>query len=100
MPPSRTFALAPFGVAYTVPKLQAHRSELSSPWASYHPLRSGSVAVSASSWASTDAIASAPGLLLGLRVCTTQAEKHRAPSPMNAYLISVPRMVVFECQPQ
>src|SRR5258706_7214817 len=93
-------AVAPFELWYSVPNVQAHLSAFSSPRLSYQALRSGSVTASSSSWETMEAIPSAPVLPLGPVVCISQEDGHRAGSPMNAYLMSLPPIVPWVCQPQ
>jgi len=43
---------------------------------------------------------SAPAEPLGLLLCASHADGQRAGFPMNAYLMSLPEIVPFVCQPQ
>src|SRR5256885_1741554 len=98
--PSRMLAAAPLGVVYAAPNVHAHLSAFSSPKESNQAFRSGSVTVSSSSWAKTEAIPSAPALPFGLSDCFWHALGHRSPLPTNEYLISLSPMRPLVCQPQ
>src|SRR4051794_25489991 len=93
-------AFAPLAVAYVVPNVHAHLSAFSWPRTSYHAFRSGSVVASSSSWAMMLAMPSAPALPLGPVVCSAQALGQRSGLPTNAYLMSLPPIVAWSCQPQ
>src|SRR5215475_11988816 len=45
-------------------------------------------------------IPSAPLSLFGLLVCASQAEEQRSVLPTNAYLMSLPPIIAWLCQPQ
>ena len=78
VPPNLTLYLEPLLAVDSVPKVQAHLSAFSSPRESYQALRSGSVVASSSSWATMEAMPSAPALPLGLVVWAAQEERQRA----------------------
>src|SRR3954451_5715812 len=85
----------------SVPNFQSHWSAFSKPVCTFHQaFRSGSDTTSSSSRAAILIIPSAPLLLLGLTVCASQVLGQRSGLPMNPYLISVPAMDVWLCQPQ
>src|SRR5690349_19934360 len=101
LPPSFIFASDPLLTLYVVPKVHAHLSAFSWPRRSYQAFRLGSVTDSSSSWLMMDAIPSAPGLLFGEEVvCSSHADGQRSGFPMNAYLMFVPLIVPYVCQPQ
>src|SRR5215475_8210646 len=84
----------PFAAILVEPNCQAHMSAFSSPVRVDHQaLRSGSLIASSSSCAMTDAMPSAPELLLGLIVWASQAEGQRSELPTNEYLMSAPAML-------
>src|SRR5215467_14009537 len=94
------FAELPFAVVCSVPKVHAHQSAFSSPRVSYQAFRSGSVTDSSSSWAMIDAAPSAPTSPLGAPVPFVHALGQRAGLPTKAYLMSLPKIVPWVCQPQ
>src|SRR5258706_1301991 len=96
------FASEPFATVYVVPYIQTHLSAFSCCMSSNHAFKSGSVATSSSSRATTDAIASAPGLSFGLvLVCVSHKLGHWTSGlPTNAYLRSSCPYCMWLCQPQ
>src|SRR6185369_8716097 len=93
-------AFEPLPTVYSVPKVQAHASAFSWPLEKNQAFRSGSVAVSSSSWAITLIMPSTPGLLFGLVLCAAQEVMQRAALPTKEYLMSFEKSVVCVCQPQ
>src|SRR5689334_15237786 len=98
--PKVTLYFDPLLAVDSVPNVHAHLSAFSSPRLSYHAFKSGSVVASSSSWATIDAMPSAPAFPLGLVVCSAHEDRQRAGFPTNAYLISEPLIVALVCHPQ
>src|SRR6478752_6088901 len=98
LPPSVTLYFEPFEAVDSVPNVQAHLSAFSAPRVSYQALRSGSLIASSDSCAMIDAIPSAPALLFGPVVCSSQADGQRSGLPTNENLMSRPLIVAFVCQ--